>query len=195
LFAAVNAVDRQLCAEIPWLGPHPVVVYGPSGVGKHTVLKRVFQLMPQLRLVQSVTTRKPRFEGEPGYIFVDEAEFWQMVDEGLLAEHAQFAGSWYGSLRTDQLGGPWLYEIEIKGAMELSCQNPNLRLIRLEPPGLSVGEKLAELRRRLAGDVDHPRDDIDARLLRAKEELDSQADKVVINDDADRAATEICWYI
>jgi guanylate kinase len=170
------------------------VLSGPSGVGKGTVVAEVRRLFPHVWVSISCTTRKPRPGEVDGvqYHFVSDAQFDELVATDRLLEHATFAGRRYGTPRKPveqhlAAGRPTLLEIELQGARQVRQRMPDAQFVFLAPP--SEGE----LRDRLTGRGTETDDMIEARLTRAREELQAhdEFDVVVINDDVERAAAEV----
>jgi guanylate kinase len=175
-----------------------VVVSGPSGAGKTTVMKRVFQTC-ELPLIQSVsaTTRPPR-PGEVNgvdYHFLTAEEFAARVRRGEFLECFEVFnhGYWYGTLRSEvQAGlkaGKWVVlEIDVQGAASVVGQHPEAITIFVRP------HSVEELERRLRGRGTENEAALVRRLQRARDELAQQGQYryVVINDDLDRAVREIC---
>lgn len=170
------------------------VMSGPSGVGKGTVVDAVRRLFPHIWISVSVTTRAPRPGEVDGvqYHFLDRATFGRMLEAGELLEHAEFVGNLYGTPRAPVLrrlatGTPALLEIELQGARQVREVMPQAQFVFLAPPSW------AELERRLVGRGQHHTDEIKARLARARLELaaEGEFDKVIVNDDVERAAAEL----
>jgi guanylate kinase len=171
-----------------------VIVSGPGGVGKGTVVGRLLQLEPNLRLSQSWTTR-PRRPGEAAdaYVFVDRAAFQDRIDTGGFLEWTEFLGELYG---TPSFDGPpdsrdVLLEIELDGAQQVKRRHPDALLVLIVAPGPAAQE--ARLRAR--GDDDQS---VQRRLAvgATEERLGRQmADYVVVNDDIDRAAHQLAGII
>ena len=115
-----------------------VVVSGPSGVGKSTVVRAALELDPRIWLSVSATTRRPR-EGEVDgreYFFVDDAAFDELVATDGLLEWAQYAGNRYGTPRAAvqerrSAGTPVLLEIEVQGARQVRQAVPGALLVFL----------------------------------------------------------------
>lgn len=171
-----------------------VVVSGPSGVGKGTVVRALRRRRPDLDLSVSATTR-PRRRGERDgveYHFVDDEAFDRLVADGGLLEWATFAGNRYGTpvAPVEQAlaaGRTVLLEIEVQGARLVRERRPDATLIFLRPPSLDA---LADrLRRRATEDEE----DIARRIARAQEELEDawRFDHVVVNDEVARAVNAI----
>jgi guanylate kinase len=170
------------------------VLSGPSGVGKGTVVAAVRRLFPHVWVSVSCTTRKPRPGEADGvqYHFVSDAQFDELIATDRLLEYATFAGHRYGTpLKPVEqhlaAGRPTLLEIELQGARQVRQRMPDAQFVFLAPP--SEGE----LRHRLTGRGTETEDMIEARLDRARYELEAhdEFDVVVVNDDVERAAAEV----
>jgi guanylate kinase len=175
-----------------------VVVSGPSGVGKTTVLRQVYQCSP-VPLVASVsaTTRPPRPGEVHGvdYYFLTEEEFARRREQGEFIECFQVFGRdyWYGTLASEVAGrleaGQWvLLEIDVQGAREALARYPDALTIFLRPSSLE------ELERRLRGRGTEKEEAVQRRLEQARTEL-AQASWYryqVINDKVDQAVQAIC---
>lgn len=172
-----------------------IVLSGPSGVGKGTVRKALFnQADIALHYSISATTRSPR-EGEVhgvDYFFKTKEEFSIMIDNHELLEWAEFVGNYYGTplkyvRETLDEGKDILLEIEVQGAIQVKKLLPEGVFIFLAPPSLS------ELRSRLEGRGSESEAVIENRLTVAKEELElMQAyDYVVENDHVEAACDRI----
>jgi len=170
------------------------VVSGPSGVGKDSVLRRVFTLDPGLWYSVSHTTRQPRAGEVEGvdYHFVSDAEFDRMVEEGQMLEWANVHGHRSGTGRANldkalAEGRSAVLNIDVQGARSVRQVMPDAFLIFLAPPNQE------ELRRRLASRGTEDSTDIARRQADAEIEMgySDQYDAVVVNDDLDRAAREV----
>ncbi|MBF1999227.1 MAG: guanylate kinase [Synechococcales cyanobacterium C42_A2020_086] len=171
-----------------------IVLTGPSGVGKGTILRSLLKRHPELYLSTSVTTRSPR-PGEVNgrdYIFVTRAEFERMVAQGELLEWAEFAGNGYGTPRRpveEQIRqGKWVVlEIELQGARQIRQTFPSAFRIFILPPSLR------ELEYRLRHRAQDSEEAIVRRLERAKTEVNAadEFDIQIINDDLDKALDRI----
>lgn len=175
-----------------------VVLSGPSGVGKSAVITRALGELPHTWLSVSATTRAPRSGEQDGvnYFFVSHDDFDRMVREGDLLEWATFAGNQYGTPRAPvqarlAAGVPVLLEIDVQGAMQVRQAMPEALLVFLAPPSV------ADLRHRLAGRGTETPDELEARLAAADAELAAQGrfDRVIVNDDVQRAAAELVSYL
>jgi guanylate kinase len=170
------------------------VVSGPSGVGKDSVLQRVFKLDPSLAYSVSYTTRQPRAGEVDGvdYRFVSDSEFDRMVEEGQMLEWANVHGHRSGTGRA-QLekalaeGRSVVLNIDVQGARSVRREMPAAFLLFLVPPNRD------ELRRRLAARGTEDPAEIARRQADAEIEMgySDQYDAVVVNEDLDRAAREV----
>ncbi|QZZ23194.1 guanylate kinase [Leptothermofonsia sichuanensis E412] len=171
-----------------------IVLTGPSGVGKGTLLRSLLQRHPDLYLSVSVTTRRPR-PGEVNgkdYYFVSRPEFERMVANGELLEWAEFAGNYYGTPRTpvvDQINqGKWvILEIELQGARQIRQNFPEALRIFILPPSM------LELEDRIRKRGQDAEDAISRRLSRAREEIvaANEFDIQIVNDNFDKALERI----
>lgn len=168
-----------------------LVVTGPSGVGKGTLIRKLLEERPDYRLSVSATTRTPRPGEQPGrdYHFLTEQEFERRLAAGDFLEHALYAGNHYGTLKeeVERAGGNLVLEIEVEGARQVRQALPEATQVFIAPPS---DEALRErLTRR---DTDAP-EVIERRLARAKEELAARQEfkRVIVNDDLDRAVEEL----
>lgn len=171
-----------------------IVISGPSGTGKGTVIALLMGLRDDLCLSVSLTTRAPRPGEVDGrdYFFVSREEFERRVEEGLLLEHAEFVGNCYGTPREFveqklEEGVSVILEIDVQGAEQVlsSCLD-SVSVFILPPSG-------TELERRLRGRHTDSEEKIRSRLLAAKREC-AEAGKygyIVVNDSAQAAAEEI----
>ena len=172
-----------------------MVITGPSGVGKGTLIKELLRRLPGLQLAVSATTRAAR-EGEVNgrdYHFLSREDFARRVDAGEFVEHAEYAGHRYGTLRTE-LARPArgiVLEIDVQGARQVRETLPDATRIFIEPP--SFEDLARRLRRRGA---DSP-DQIERRLEAARTELAArdEFDHRIVNDDLERASDELAGLV
>ena len=178
--------------------PNLVVLSGPSGVGKSSVISKALEQLPDTWLSVSATTRAPRAGEVDGvnYFFVDQDEFSQMIRQGQFLEWAQFAGNHYGTPRQPvlerlQAGKPVLLEVDVQGAMQVRQAMSEAVLVFLAPP------HVADLEARLSSRGTESPQQLEARLAAAVGELDSMGffDHVVVNDEVGRAAAELVTYL
>ena len=174
--------------------PHAVVITGPSGVGKGTLIRSLRERMPDLQLSISATTRRPR-TGETqdvDYHFLSEEEFERHVRDGDFVEHADYAGARYGTLRSElqtrtAAGLPVVLEIEVQGARQVRETMPEAVQVFIAPPSLDA------LRARLVGRGTDDPEQIQRRLSTAERELAAQGEfaHVVVNDRLEDAVDEL----
>lgn len=174
------------------------VVSGPSGVGKGTVIGRLFQQRDGLWKSVSATTRAPRPGEVDGvdYFFVDRDDFERSVDEGGFLEWAEYSGNLYGtplaSVREHlDAGEDVILEIEVQGAFQVREAMPDSVLVFIEPPSME------ELERRLRSRGSEDDDAVRRRLAAAKMEMarKMEYDKQFVNDDIDRTVAALDDFI
>lgn len=171
-----------------------VVVAGPSGVGKSTVVRKIVEIDPEIHLSVSATTRQKR-EGEvdgTDYFFMEQGEFAELRAAGGFLESAEFAGNWYGTPKLEvekrlERGQIVLLEIELQGVRQVKEAMPEALTVFVAPPSWEV------LRERLSGRGTEDAATIERRLEVAKTELAAQSefDEVVVNESVDDAAHAI----
>lgn len=163
-----------------------IVVTGPSGVGKGTLLRSLLERHPELYFSISATTRQPRPGETDGqhYYFVSREKFEQMVAASEFLEWAEFAGNYYGTprLQVEQQiaqGRLVILEIEVVGARKIKQTFQAALRIFILPPSL------AELERRIRDRGQDSEDAIARRLTRAKAEIEAadEFDLQIVNDD------------
>jgi guanylate kinase len=178
--------------------PRLIVVAGPSGVGKTSVLTELRRRYPDFYFSVSVTTRPPRPGEIDGthYHFVDNPTFDKMIGDNQLLEHAEYAGNRYGTLRrpveqaVDQ-GKPALLEIEVQGARQVRAAWPGAFMVMIQPPSWEV------LVERLTGRGTENPEVVERRLAAAKDELSAseEFDAVIVNADVNAAAGQLLTLI
>ena len=171
-----------------------MVLSGPSGSGKNTVLTRLLADTHDLYLSVSATTRSPR-DGEidgVNYHFVTKNEFEKMLASGDILEHTKYCGNYYGTLKNKVLeqlesGNSVILEIEVEGGMQVKKAFPEAVLVFLTAPSLD------EVKLRLINRQTESIEVINERIARAKKELEAAKayDYLVINDSVEKAACEL----
>ncbi|MFN3683247.1 MAG: guanylate kinase [Fimbriimonadaceae bacterium] len=171
-----------------------VIVSGPSGVGKDTVIRRWLETDPRTERVVTCTTRPPRPSEVPGvsYRFLSRDEFLAMAERGELLEHKIVHGNLYGTpaegveeiLRRGKIA---VLSIDVQGAAEVRAKRPDALAVFLLPPSRE------ELERRLRNRGEDSEEQIRLRLRNAEAELAAAASYPVrvVNDDVDRCAAEL----
>ena len=170
-----------------------LIISGPSGSGKGTIVERLVDDLGY-RVSISATTRNPRPNEENGvhYFFKTKEEFEKMIEAGELLEHACFCDNYYGTPKEyveRQLveGNNIILEIEVQGALQVKKKYNDAVLIFTMPP------TIAELRRRLVNRGTEDMETIDKRIKRAEEELEylPQYDYIVINDTVEQTVRDV----
>ena len=175
-----------------------IILTGPSGVGKGTVVKEILDKDKNICLSVSATTRSPRKgekEGE-NYYFLSEENFKEMINKNLFLEWAKFAGNYYGtplSFVKDKIedGFIVLLEIEVEGAKQIKDKFPDSLSIFILPPSKE------ELERRIRIRGTEKEEAINRRLSRSTYEIASsdEFDFKVTNRDVDETAERIIKII
>lgn len=172
-----------------------VVISAPSGGGKGTIIKELFNRDPNLRFSISATTRSPRPGEENGkqYYFISREEFEGLIGEGKMLEYAEYVGNYYGTPRdpveewTAQ-GHDVILEIEVQGGAQVKKLMPECVSIFVVPPSMKV------LGERLRGRGTEEEDVVQKRLAAAREEIPHgrEYDYIVTNDRLEDAVEDIC---
>jgi guanylate kinase len=172
-----------------------IVLSGPSGTGKSTVIDRLLEQMPgSLEVSTSVTTRPPRPDDVHAkrYIHKSEPQFQDARQQGTLLECAEVSGHWYGTPREPveralAEGRSVLLEIDVQGGMAVKRLFPECIMIFLKAPSLD------EYERRIRHRGTNSEQEIQRRLAAARRELElaDQYNYQVVNDDLNRSVAEI----
>jgi guanylate kinase len=176
-----------------------VVISGPSGVGKDTLIDRLRERDPSLRYSVSCTTRKPRHGEVEGasYFFVSRDRFEELIKKDFFLEYATYNGNYYGTPaaaveEARAAGHDILLKIEVQGAAQVRKRAQDGVFIFIAPPSK---EELVRRQERREGDI--PDADMAERLRIAETELKHSAeyDHVVVNDELERAVGEVLEII
>lgn len=185
-----NGATTQECPPLGRL----IVLTGPSGVGKGTLMRSLLQCHPELYYSVSVTTRSPRpgeIDGK-NYYFINRNKFEQLVAQGEFLEWAEFAGNYYGTPREAVLnqiraGKTVVLEIELDGARQIRTSFPSALSIFILPPSFE------ELEQRIRGRGQDSSEAIARRLQSAQKEIQAadEFDIQIVNDDLETALQQI----
>lgn len=176
-----------------------VVISGPSGVGKGTVRRALFERENHnLEYSVSMTTRKPRVGEVDGkdYFFVSKEDFEQGIKDGRLLEYAEFVNNYYGTPMDYveerlSVGKEVVLEIEVQGAMQVREKMPDAVFIFIAPPSRKA------LRDRITKRATEPEEIINQRMEKAEREfhMAHKYDYIVVNDTVENAADRIMAII
>ena len=175
-----------------------IIITGPSGVGKGTVVKEILDKDKDIWLSISATTRNIRMGEKDGenYYFISDERFKDMIDKKEFLEWAQFAGNYYGTPLSTvnekiEKGLIVLLEIEVEGAKQIKEKFPEALSIFILPPSKE------ELEKRIRNRGTEKEDAINKRLCRANYEIASsdKFDYVLTNHDVDETVKEILKII
>ena len=169
------------------------IISGPSGSGKDSVMKKIFEKQPDIAFSISSITRDMRpgeVEGEK-YNFISRERFEQMIKNDELLEHNVFVGNYYGTPKAPVIncienGKDMLIEVDVNGAEQIRGKMPEAVSIFIMPPSLEV------LKKRLTGRGTDSAEVIEKRLNEALREIASAKDYdyIVVNDDLETAADD-----
>ncbi|XFA99620.1 guanylate kinase [Candidatus Izemoplasma sp. B36] len=172
-----------------------VIISGPSGVGKGTIRKALFNIADNNFCYSvSMTTRKPR-EGEidgQDYFFVTREEFERRIKENGFLEYAEFVGEYYGTPmdyieKQMELGKEVIVEVEVQGALQVKERIPEAVFVFIVPPSKK------DLIERLENRGTDSKQKIKKRIEKAEREysLAYKYDYIVVNDEVNNAADRI----
>lgn len=175
-----------------------IVLSGPSGVGKDTLLQRLTQVCPDMHRSVTCTTRTPRPGERPGidYNFLSKEDFLRRIESGEFLEYAEVHGNLYGSslrdvqeMRRDRKDV--VLKIDVQGGLAVKQKVPEAVMIFIGPPSLE------ELERRLRGRYTDSEAAIEKRCRDARSEIEQipRYDYLVINDDVGAAVQKLCCII
>jgi guanylate kinase len=178
--------------------PRVLVVSGPSGVGKSTIIRGAMERIPAIRLSVSCTTRPQRASEEDGrdYFFIARETFEERIAAGDFLEWAQVFDNYYGTGKStvQELLGKGhhaLLDVDTTGALNIKAISSGVVFVFIRPPSL------AELETRLRGRGSETEQTLATRLARAESEiaLSDRYDHIIVNDDAERAIAELVAII
>lgn len=168
-----------------------IVISGPSGSGKGTVVAELRQICPSMQVSVSATTRQPRAGETDGveYYFKTREEFEGLIERGEVLEYTQYNGNYYGTLKSEaeriiSVGDDLILEIEVDGGGQIK------RLMGDECVSVMlIAPSAAEQESRLRGRGTEAEDVIQGRLARAKAEIREAVnyDYVVVNESGRQA--------
>ena len=184
--------DRQ--NPIAHAAAHMLIVVGPSGTGKSTLLSHLLASRNTCEMSRSTTTRAPRGQEKNGveYDFVDVPTFEKKIAHGDFAEYANVFGNYYGSphemiQQTVGRGLDVLFDIDVQGARQIKSKYPGAWCVLIAPPSMDVLEK------RLRGRATDAPEVIEKRLQTAKIELAEKDlfDFVIFNDNLSESQAQL----
>ena len=176
-----------------------IIVSGPSGVGKTTLLKRLLEeYKEKIEFSVSYTSRKPRINEKGGidYFFVSKEDFELDIKENMFLEYAVVHGNYYGTSKRYiegilRKGKSCLLDIDVQGALTLMKKNIEAVYVFIAPPSVDV------LKERLLTRSTDPIEEIEKRIKNAEKELaeKDKYDYIVINDELEMAYRELAQII
>lgn len=178
-----------------------IVLSGPSGVGKSTIIKKVREKMPDLRFSVSCTTRPMRNGETPDvdYHFLSKEEFLRRREAGDFIESAEVFANFYGTLKSEVMsiaekGENVVLDIDVQGALQIMDKAKNDPMLAKEVEFIFiVSPSIAELERRLRSRATDSEEQISLRLGKAAHELSfwEKYEWLIVNDNADDAADKL----
>lgn len=199
LFAHMKAHHDKLQTTAPSVlaGIHPLVVAGPSGVGKGTIIGKLMEKYPnKFGFSVSHTTREPRPDEVNGthYHFTTEEEMKAGIARGEFLEHADVHDHKYGTsnfavLKVKGQGKIPILDIDIQGVQKVKSSTMACKYVFIMPPSAE------ELEKRLRGRSTESEENLQTRLANAKGEMEfgtkDNFDAIIINEDLDKAVEEV----
>ena len=176
-----------------------LIISGPSGAGKGTLVKMLIEEFPNIQFSISYTTRKPR-EGEIDgidYVFISKEEFKKLIKEDMFAEWANVHGNYYGTPRKEieeklNKGFDVVFDVDVQGAKSLKQSLRQGVFVFILPPSIE------ELKRRLIKRGSDDPKTIEIRLKNAQKEMEAidEFEYVILNDDLNKAYDNLrCIYL
>ncbi len=174
--------------------PRVVVISGPSGVGKSTIIHGAMEQIPAVQLSVSFTTRAKRESEQEGrdYSFIERDTFKTKIAEGEYLEWAEVFGNFYGTGKTavQELldgGNHTLLDVDTKGALSIKAICRGVVFVFIRPPSLE------DLEKRLRGRGSETEESLATRLARAESEMAKagEYDHIITNDDPVRATEQL----
>ncbi|CAL1689724.1 unnamed protein product [Lasius platythorax] len=194
MFAQWFRIFKIGCVSMIHKGPRPLVLCGPSGTGKSTLIKRLFDEFPDtFKFSVSHTTRVPRPGEEDGthYHFTNKEKMQEQIKNGEFIETATFSGNLYGTSKqaveeVQRLGKICVLDIDIQGVKQIKCTHLNPLYVFIKPPSV------VELERRLKARNTETEESLQRRLAVAKTELEygetpGNFDVIIENDNLEKA--------
>jgi len=175
-----------------------VVISGPSGTGKGTIIKQILQRKKDVALSVSCTTRAPRPGEQDGvdYYYVSKEKFQEMIEQDAFLEYESFFDNSYGTpeapVREKLAAGiSVILEIDVKGGMNVKKKAADAEMIFIAPPSMEI------LKARLVGRNTETAEQIEKRTQRAFDEMkyQNQYEHIVVNDDLETAIQEVIAII
>ena len=171
-----------------------IVITGPSGVGKGTIVSLLLQRYPQLRVSVSATTRQPRLGEIEGvdYYFLSKKDFETAILNQELLEWAEYAGNYYGTPKAQvveqiESGSYIILEIELAGARAIANAFPEARRIFILPPSIEELEQRIRMRGKNSEESIAQRLEIAKTEIAASDEFDFQ----IVNDNLESAIAQL----
>jgi guanylate kinase len=171
-----------------------IVVSGPSGAGKDTLIQAALEAIPELTLIASATTREPR-KGEvdgKDHVFLSREEFERWIEEGRLLEWAEYSGNLYGTPKQSvqellDSGRSVILRIELQGARQVKERRPDAVMVFVRAPSLE------ETRRRLEGRATETSESVESRMATAIKEVAArdEFDYEIVNANREQARREM----
>jgi guanylate kinase len=171
-----------------------IVVSGPSGAGKDTLIQAALEAIPELALIASATTREPR-EGEvdgKDHVFLSREEFERWIEKDRFLEWAEYSGNLYGTPKhsVEELldrGRSVILRIELQGARQIKERRPEALMVFVRAPSLE------ETRRRLESRATETSESVESRMATAIKEVAArdEFDYEVVNADREQARKDM----